>query len=510
MFPGESFGVAVSVAQLHPELPEFLHEHVVDRPMRLDEMLPSELLTDEELAREIERSEQVEAIVAAYKADRIAELAARRPATADPRPGTPGAAAERDDLLPDGVSEFFPDELAMILNCSRTRATVLAATSQTLVSTLPRTWTALAEGRIDYPRARALAAELGWPARDTDPLIVSAVEAAMLPVASTMSVKRLRAATRKELLARDAAAAELRRKQAARTADVRVRSLGDGMAEVVQTTTAPLAAAIADTADRYARMAKADGDERTLGQLRSAALADLTLRPWDTSRPPVTAHVAVLAPLPALQQRPGAVAEVDNQPITPAHVRELLESIDALCPGGLQVPVGGSVTVAVTAPDSGELLATPTLSELRRVARRGCPDHPEVPCGCPVLGKPPPADRYRPSPAQRRWATTRDRTCRHPGCDNHAGWADLDHVLPHADGGATDCDNLCCLCRRHHRLKTHAPGWRFVLHRDGTLSVTTPTGVTRTTRPPGLHALAAFWPVPAAELTGPVDDPPPF
>jgi hypothetical protein len=282
------------------------------------------------------------------------------------------------------------------------------------------------------------------------------------------------------------------------------------MAEVVQTTTAPLAAAIADTADRHARMAKADGDERTLGQLRSAALADLTLRPWDTSRPPVTAHVTVLAPLPALQQRPGAVAEVDNQPITPAHVRELLESIDALCPGGLQVPAGGSVTVAVTAPDSGELLATPTLSELRRVARRGCPDHPEVPCGCPVLGKPPPTDRYRPSPAQRRWATTRDRTCRHPGCDNHAGWADLDHVLAHADGGATDCDNLCCLCRRHHRLKTHAPGWRFVLHRDGTLSVTTPTGVTRTTRPPGLHALAEFWAVPAAELSGPVDDPPPF
>jgi hypothetical protein len=469
MFPGESYGVAVSVTELHPTIPDFLPADTVGRPMRLDEMLPSVRLTDEELAREIARSEQVEAMVAAYKAERIAELAARRPASGDPRPGAPGATAERDERLPEGVSEFFADELAMILNCSRTRATLLAETSQTLVSALPVTWRALAEGRIDYPRARALAAELGWPARDTDPVIVSAVEAVVLPIAGTMSVKRLRAAT-----------------------------------------TAPLAAAMFDTVDRCARMAKAGGDQRTLGQLRSVLAADLVLRPWDTSRPPVTAHLTVLAPLGALQLRPGAVAEVDGHPVTAAHVRELLESLDALCPGGLQAPADGSVTVAITAPDSGELLATTTLPELRRVADRGCRDHPAEPCDCPVLGRPPAVDRYRPSPALRRWARARDRTCRHPGCDNAAGWADLDHAVPHAAGGPTDCDNLCCLCRRHHRLKTHARGWRFVLHRDGTLSVTTPTGITRTTRPPGLHALAEHRPVPAAELAGPADGPAPF
>jgi hypothetical protein len=105
---------------------------------------------------------------------------------------------------------------------------------------------------------------------------------------------------------------------------------------------------------------------------------------------------------------------------------------------------------------------------------------------------------------------TRDRMCRHPGCDNHSGWADLDHVVPHAVGGPTDCANLCCLCRRDHRLKTLAPGWQLVLRRDGTLTVTTPTGVTRATRPPGLHALAEHRPVPPAELVGPVDDPPPY
>jgi predicted kinase len=141
-------------------------------------------------------------------------------------------------------------------------------------------------------------------------------------------------------------------------------------------------------------------------------------------------------------------------------------------------------------------------AELVRLARRGCPDHPAGDCACPVLDRPPPVDRYRPSRPQDGYVRTRDRTCRHPGCRNHAGWADVDHVIPHADGGPTDCANLCCLCRRHHRLKTHAPGWRFVMAPDGVLTVTTPSGVTRTSRPPGMSEPVSDPPWPG--------DPPPF
>ena len=74
-----------------------------------------------------------------------------------------------------------------------------------------------------------------------------------------------------------------------------------------------------------------------------------------------------------------------------------------------------------------------------------------------------------------------------PNCGQRVGWADLDHVIPHSCGGPTSCTNLCCLCRTDHRLKTFARGWRFVMDPDGTLHVTTPSGVTRTTRPPGLR-----------------------
>jgi hypothetical protein len=31
--------------------------------------------------------------------------------------------------------------------------------------------------------------------------------------------------------------------------------------------------------------------------------------------------------------------------------------------------------------------------------------------------------------------------------------------------------HLCCLCRRYHRLETHAPGRRYVMCSDGTLLV---------------------------------------
>ena len=89
--------------------------------------------------------------------------------------------------------------------------------------------------------------------------------------------------------------------------------------------------------------------------------------------------------------------------------------------------------------------------------------------------------------------------------EHDVGWADLDHVIEHSCGGPTSCTNLCCLCRTDHRVKTFARGWRFVMEADGTLHVTTPSGVTRTTRPPGLRP-----PEPEPPPPEPDDDPPPF
>jgi hypothetical protein len=524
VFEGGAYGVGVTVTPLEPlPWPDVPPPPGVEvHPARLGEMMPVAARTRAERATELERITRVEAQLAAYKVEIVA-AAARDSVDPDRRCsplGRPPTEPDTDDeRLPD-VDEFFPDELALTLRSSRAAATTLTEVSLTLTERLPSVWAALADGELDWPRARALALELGWPARDTEGRVLAQVVAAVLPGAMDLSVKQLRAAARRELVRRDAVAAEQRRKQAERAADVTVHSLGDGMAELRAVMPAPLAAATRDVVDSYARMAKAGGEPGTLGQLRVGVLGDLALRPWDTSRPPVTAELTVVAPLDALRMSspPQAVAEVSGQPITAAHLRELLRELDALCPGGLQAPSGGTLTVALVEPASGELRAAVTRPELERLARRGCGAHPGSDCECPVLDRPPPVGRYRPSASQRRFLRTRDRTCRHPGCANRAGWADLDHVVPHARGGPTDCANLCCLCRRHHRLKTHARGWRFALTADGVLSVTTPGGITRTTRPPGHSppgsAGAARAPTAGAAQQGlrlqPADDPAPF
>ena len=53
----------------------------------------------------------------------------------------------------------------------------------------------------------------------------------------------------------------------------------------------------------------------------------------------------------------------------------------------------------------------------------------------------------------------RDPTCVVPGCEMSSG-LEIDHIIPHAWGGATRLDNLARLCRYHHGEKTHR-GWRL-------------------------------------------------
>jgi hypothetical protein len=306
---------------------------------------------------------------------------------------------------------------------------------------------------------------------------------------------------RAELVKRDAEAADRRRKRAQAAADVLVRrSAHEGMAEVVTVVPQPVAAAIFATVDGHARPAKADGDARPIGLVRAEVMTQLALRPGNDGRPPVTAGLRVLAPLNALLPDPAdptvggvpaGVAAVEDEPITAAHLRALLTALDAICPGGLQAPTGGSLHLDLLGA-GGALLATLTRAELERAVRRGCRAHPGGVCGCAVVHRPPPTAGYRPTDRQRRWVRARDRTCRHPGCGNRVGRTDLDHVTAHAAGGVTDCDHLCCLCRRHHRLKTHAPGWMLRLDADGGLHVTTPSGVTRISRPPGSQWLEPY------------------
>ena len=139
---------------------------------------------------------------------------------------------------------------------------------------------------------------------------------------------------------------------------------------------------------------------------------------------------------------------------------------------------GGGLTerprIALTHALSGALVALSDLPELRRAAS----------CGRAGLSPPRPTDGYRPSAELDRFVRARDRRCRFPGCGRRVPrGGELDHNRPYPVG-PTSAANLTGYCTTHHRGKHQAAGWVHRLDADGTLTVTTPTGLVAVTTPP--------------------------
>jgi hypothetical protein len=70
------------------------------------------------------------------------------------------------------------------------------------------------------------------------------------------------------------------------------------------------------------------------------------------------------------------------------------------------------------------------------------------------------------SRGQRLALAARDGGCSFPGCDRPAAWTEVHHIRPWAAGGGTDLDNLCLLCRYHHRSFEPA-GWTVRMNPQG-------------------------------------------
>src|SRR5262249_35015892 len=120
-------------------------------------------------------------------------------------------------------------------------------------------------------------------------------------------------------------------------------------------------------------------------------------------------------------------------------------------------------------------------------------------------GYSPPEPGYVPSRALADFVRCRDLTCRWPGCDAPATRCDLDHTIPHAEGGPTHAGNLKCYCRTHHLLQSFW-GWTEKQLADGTLILTTPSGQTHVTTPgsallfPSLARAVGGMPTPEVDL----------
>jgi hypothetical protein len=188
--------------------------------------VPAGSVSREGAAVRLQALQRRRAMEAADEAEHILRLAELCPADDDPAPDHPGAM--RRGWSPHeerpGVSEFFLDELAMVLNVGRGTAAFRARRAFCWRDRLPLTFAALQRGVLDERRAQELFTVL----EHVDPDLARRVEAALVGEATELSVRRLGARARELLAEFDAAAAEDRRRQVAAGADVFWRTRATG------------------------------------------------------------------------------------------------------------------------------------------------------------------------------------------------------------------------------------------------------------------------------------------
>ncbi|HEY2831509.1 MAG TPA: DUF222 domain-containing protein, partial [Sporichthyaceae bacterium] len=425
------------------------------------------------------------------------------------------ATAEPDPFLDAEHAEWSAcADIALMLQVACRSADARINDARTLYERLPLTLARLRAGHLSLSKAIVLVVETA----NLDAPECARVEAEVL--ANTAGTRhnfrrRVRAAVRRV----DPEAVARRREQARREREIVTFEADDGLNAVNALIPAEDAARVWQVIDDHARTLKLPGDERSIGARRADALIDLIVNRPDAT-PRVTYQVQVIVPVGTLL----AISDDDGHipghgPIPAAVARELAEQA-AQC------------RRLLVHPDTGALLdATPTgyrprITKLTRVLKPGeratgedtrvlkpgeratgedtrlrIPGHGPLPTEVAELILTDPEwqrlltdpdtghrldahpDRYKPGDPLDRFIKLRDQHCRWPGCRMPAARCDVDHTIPHHQGGPTIRGNLACFCRRHHQIK-QIPGWTITQGEHGELTFTTPTRRIYRTRPP--------------------------
>jgi hypothetical protein len=370
----------------------------------------------------------------------------RRPVVIGPDPDAGWATRGRTGLV---VRQFADDEIAARLGISRIAAASRIDVGATLATTLPATERALHAGDIDFAKTRVMVDGVkGLPAETA-----REVEARVLPDTGGQNCTRLKQALRKAVIAADPQAAAARRAKANCARRVIMTALPDDMAEIYAILPALQAVAI-DTAltaaARAMKAGRAPGDHRSIDQLRADAFA---------------------APFEAALKT-GLLDGVSRT--TLAKIRGTKAQLNVTVPAsvllGISNAAGELTGYGPITADTARMIAGE--ATWRRLLTNPI-DGTLLDVGTTTYRAPAPLDRH---------VKTRDRTCRHTGCNWPAYLCELDHSTRYPDG-PTSHDNLGAFCTRHHIAK-HTPGRGLVQSSPGVFRWTMPTGHTYLVKAP--------------------------
>ncbi|MEA5454204.1 DUF222 domain-containing protein [Sinomonas sp. JGH33] len=224
---------------------------------------------------------------------------------------------------------------------------------------------------------------------------------------------------------------EVRKERAAAHRRVDLEPDHDGMCWLSAYLPLEAGAAIDTRLEAIARSLQGPGEERTLGQLRADALADLLAGTESSPLGGVRTELIVTVPARTLTGGADAPGQ-DGAGQDGAGQDARGEDAPGEIVGYGPIDAGAVRLLAAEAATWSRLCVEPGTGAPLALGRR----------------------RYTPTPAMRRFLGARDRTCRFPGCDKPAAAAEADHTREWSDGGATDTGNLALLCPQHHRLKT--------------------------------------------------------
>ncbi|WP_445515189.1 DUF222 domain-containing protein [Streptomyces sp. NEAU-174] len=412
-------------------------------------------------------------ILAALEAEAEAEL--------------PATVRERDA---EAVWNFTCEEVACALKLSGTTAAKRLEVARELDRHYPTTLGMLESGEICYMQAVAVTEACAV----LDPEVAGQVEAALVEKMPGMATGQTRRALAREILRADPHGAEQRHQARKRERQMVHYPKDDGMALWGATLPAEQAAAMNAAVDAHAATLPDEG--RTLEQKRVDALVDLVLNRTDpgvaTSGVRASGESAPGEPASSglAPDRSGPGGSITSGPITSGPITS-----GPTAGGRSAAVVQVTVPLDVLIGDSDDPAQLKgygpiTAGQARRIAfAKGTVWHRliiEPKTGMLIKTDP---TTYKPTAETERHVIARDAYCTFPTCRMPAHRCDLDHVEPfnhhdRAAGGQTVPENLGALCRRHHRMKTHHPGWAVKRDsRTGTTTWTAPTGHRYTNRP---------------------------